>query len=138
MPRQERTSGQATASLLARVPPTTLPPAQAQINTPSGPLNNGRSRESSGQCLRRVDDAWASSTTASTCRILWDQEAGAKTADVCRKHGVSSATFYKWKAKFGGLDVSDAKRLRSSGFAARICACQATDDSLRVYTLTLV
>ena len=32
---------------------------------------------------------------------------------MCRKHGVSSATFYKWKAKFGGLDVSDAKRLRS-------------------------
>jgi putative transposase len=45
--------------------------------------------------------------------ILREQEAGAKTADVCRKHGVSSATFYKWKAKFGGLDVSDAKRLRS-------------------------
>ncbi len=33
------------------------------------------------------------------------------TADVCRRHGVSSATFYKWKAKFGGLDVSEAKRL---------------------------
>jgi putative transposase len=45
--------------------------------------------------------------------ILREQEAGAKTADVCRKHGVSSATFYKWKAKFGGLDVSDAKRLRA-------------------------
>ena len=45
--------------------------------------------------------------------ILREQEAGAKTADVCRKHGVSSATFYKWKAKYGGLDVSDAKRLRS-------------------------
>ena len=38
---------------------------------------------------------------------------GAKTADVCRKHGISSATFYKWKAKYGGLDVSDAKRLKS-------------------------
>jgi putative transposase len=45
--------------------------------------------------------------------ILRDQEAGAKTADVCRKHGISSATFYKWKAKYGGLDVSDAKRLRA-------------------------
>jgi putative transposase len=42
-----------------------------------------------------------------------EQEAGVPTAEVCRKHGVSSATFYKWKAKFGGLDVSDAKRLRS-------------------------
>ena len=40
-------------------------------------------------------------------------EAGAATADVCRKHGISSATFYKWKAKYGGLEVSDAKRLRS-------------------------
>jgi len=45
--------------------------------------------------------------------ILREQEAGAKTADVCRKYGVSSATFYKWKAKYGGLDVSDAKRLRA-------------------------
>ena len=45
--------------------------------------------------------------------ILREHEAGAKTADVCRKHGVSSATFYKWKAKYGGLHGSDAKRLRS-------------------------
>ena len=45
--------------------------------------------------------------------ILREQEAGGKTAEVCRKHGVSSATFYKWKAKYGGLDVSDAKRLRA-------------------------
>jgi putative transposase len=45
--------------------------------------------------------------------ILREQEAGAKTGDVCRKYGVSSATFYKWKAKYGGLDVSDARRLKS-------------------------
>ena len=45
--------------------------------------------------------------------ILREQETGAKTADVCREHGISSATFYKWKAKYGGLDVSDAKRLKS-------------------------
>ena len=45
--------------------------------------------------------------------ILREQEAGAATADVCRKHGISSATFYKWKAKFGGLDVSDARRLKA-------------------------
>jgi putative transposase len=44
---------------------------------------------------------------------LREQEAGSPTADVCRKHGVSSATFYKWKAKFGGLDVSDARRLKA-------------------------
>ena len=45
--------------------------------------------------------------------ILRDHEAGAATVDVCRKHGISSATFYKWKAKYGGLEVSEAKRLRS-------------------------
>jgi putative transposase len=45
--------------------------------------------------------------------ILREQEAGAKTSDVCRKHGISSATFYKWKAKYGGLDVSDARRLKA-------------------------
>jgi putative transposase len=45
--------------------------------------------------------------------ILREQEAGAKTSDVCRKHGISDATFYKWKAKFGGMDVSDARRLKS-------------------------
>ena len=45
--------------------------------------------------------------------ILREQEAGAKTADLCRRHGISSATFYAWKAKFGGMDVSDAKRLKA-------------------------
>ena len=44
--------------------------------------------------------------------ILREQEAGEKTADVCRRHGVSSATFYAWKAKYGGMEVSDAKRLK--------------------------
>ena len=45
--------------------------------------------------------------------ILREQEAGVATADICRRHGVSSATFYKWKARFGGLDVSEAKRLKA-------------------------
>src|SRR3979490_1334404 len=43
--------------------------------------------------------------------VLREHEAGAKTEEVCRKHGISSATFYKWKAKYGGLEVSDSKRL---------------------------
>lgn len=45
--------------------------------------------------------------------ILREQETGMKTADVCRKHGISEGTFYKYKAKFGGMGVSDAKRLKS-------------------------
>ena len=45
--------------------------------------------------------------------ILREQEAGVATAEVCRRHGVSSATYYKWKAKFGGMDVSEARRLKA-------------------------
>ena len=45
--------------------------------------------------------------------ILREAEAGAKTPEVCRRHGISDATFYKWKAKYGGLEVSEARRLKS-------------------------
>jgi len=45
--------------------------------------------------------------------IVKEQEAGAKTADVCRRHGISDATFYKWKSKYGGLEVSEARRLKA-------------------------
>ena len=45
--------------------------------------------------------------------VLKEQEAGMPTAEVCRKHGISTATFYKWKAKYGGLEVSDARKLRA-------------------------
>lgn len=44
--------------------------------------------------------------------VLREHDAGARTEDVCRRHGISQQTFYKWKAKFGGLEVSDARRLR--------------------------
>lgn len=44
--------------------------------------------------------------------VLKEAEAGMKTAEVCRKHGISDATYYKWKAKYGGLEVSEARRLR--------------------------
>ena len=45
--------------------------------------------------------------------ILAEQERGMSTSEVCRRHGMSSATFYKWKSKFGGLEVSDARRLKT-------------------------
>ena len=44
--------------------------------------------------------------------ILREHEAGVATAELCRRHGISDATFYKWKAKYGGMEVSDAKRLK--------------------------
>ena len=44
--------------------------------------------------------------------VLKEHEAGIATADVCRRHGISSATFYKWKSRYGGLEVSEARRLR--------------------------
>lgn len=61
--------------------------------------------------------------------MLKEQEAGAKTADVCRKHGISSATFYKFKAKFGGMEVSDARRLKGKRpVVGRLCDCDDEND----------
>jgi putative transposase len=45
--------------------------------------------------------------------ILAEQERGLATGEVCRKHGISQATFYKWKANYGGMDVSDARKLKT-------------------------
>jgi len=50
--------------------------------------------------------------------VLREQEASARTEEVCRRHGISSATFHKWKSKYGGLEVSDAKRLKGTGTVA--------------------
>ncbi len=46
-------------------------------------------------------------------RILQEAEAGTKIMDLCRKHGISDATYYNWKAKYGGMTVSDAKKLKA-------------------------
>ena len=66
--------------------------------------------------------------------MLKEQEAGVATVDICRKHGVSSATFYKWKAKFGGLEVSDARRLKSledeNGRLKRLLADAMLDNAM--------
>ena len=45
-------------------------------------------------------------------RILKEQESGITTADLCRRHGIAESIFYKWKSKYGGMEVSDAKRLK--------------------------
>jgi putative transposase len=54
--------------------------------------------------------------------VLREQEAGMRVAEVCRKHGISEPTFYTWKAKFGGVSISDAKRLWQLDRAHRITA----------------
>ena len=66
--------------------------------------------------------------------VLREAEAGAKTADLARKHGVSEATLYNWKAKYGGLEVSDAKRLRAledeNGRLKRLLADAMLDNAM--------
>ena len=64
-------------------------------------------------------------------RILQEAEAGTKVIDLCRKHGISDATYYNWKAKYGGMTVSDAKKLKvledENRRLKRIVADQALD-----------
>lgn len=66
--------------------------------------------------------------------ILREQEAGATTADVCRKHGVSTATFYKWKARYGGMDVSQVRKLKvledENGRLKRLLADAMLDNAV--------
>jgi putative transposase len=65
--------------------------------------------------------------------VLKEHEAGMKTGDLARKHGISEATLYNWKAKFGGMDVSDAKRLRAleeeNGKLKRLLADSMLDNA---------
>ena len=66
--------------------------------------------------------------------VLREQEAGTPTADVCRRHGISTATFYNWKAKLGGMEVSNAKRLRAledeNAKLKKLLAEQMLDDAM--------
>ena len=65
--------------------------------------------------------------------VLKEHEAGMKTADLARRHGISEATLYNWKAKFGGMDVSEAKRLRAledeNGKLKRLLADSMLDNA---------
>ena len=66
--------------------------------------------------------------------MIKEQEAGLSTAEVCRKHGLSPATFYKLKAKYGGMEVSDARRLRQledeNGKLKRLLAESVLDNAI--------
>jgi putative transposase len=66
--------------------------------------------------------------------VLREAEAGAKTADLARKHGVSEATLYNWKAKYGGLEVSEAKRLRALDESIGSRECCISDH--QIFALT--
>ncbi len=67
-------------------------------------------------------------------RVLKEQEAGAATAELCRRHGISEQTFYRWKQKYGGLDGSEAKRLKAleeeNARLKRLVAEQALDNQM--------
>ena len=66
--------------------------------------------------------------------VLREQDSGMKTADVCRKHGISSATLYAWKAKYGGMDVSQARKLKvleeENGRLKRLLADAMLDNAV--------
>ena len=66
--------------------------------------------------------------------ILKEHQAGMSAADLCRKHGVSDATFYKWRSKYGGMDVSDAKKLKAleveNAKLKKLLAEQVLDNSM--------
>jgi putative transposase len=67
-------------------------------------------------------------------RVLQEQEHGAPLGELCRKHGVSEQTFYRWKRKYGGLEISDARRLKAleeeNARLKRLVADQALDNQM--------
>ena len=70
--------------------------------------------------------------------ILKESEAGAKTADLCRKHGVGPAAFYKWKSRFGGMEVSDVVKMRALEDENRRLKKLLADSALEIDALKLI
>ena len=70
--------------------------------------------------------------------VLKEAEAGTKTGELCRQHGISDATFYKWKAKYGGLDASELSRLRALEEENRRLKQMYADLSLRAHAMEVV
>ena len=67
--------------------------------------------------------------------ILKEHEAGKKTQEICRHHGISDATFYNWKAKYGGMELSDAKRLKALEEENRKLKRMYADQGLEILVL---
>lgn len=70
--------------------------------------------------------------------VLKESEAGAKTPELCRRHGISPATFYKWKSKFGGLEVSDVAKMRGLEDENRRLKRLLADSALEIDALKLI
>jgi putative transposase len=70
--------------------------------------------------------------------ILKESEAGAKTPELCRKHGISTATFYAWKSKFGGMEVSDVVKMRALEDENRRLKRLLADSALEIDALKLI
>jgi len=70
--------------------------------------------------------------------VLKQAEAGMKTAEICRQHGISGATYYKWKAKYGGLEVSEARRLRQLEEENRRLKQMVAEQALDIQALKTV
>jgi len=70
--------------------------------------------------------------------IIKESEAGAKTADLCRKYGVSAASFYKWKAKYGGMEVSDVVKMRTLEDENRRLKRLLADSALEIDALKFI
>jgi len=71
-------------------------------------------------------------------RILQEAETGIKVLDLCRKHGISDATYYNWKAKYGGMTVSDAKKLKAFDDENRRLKRIVADQALDIQALKMV
>ena len=71
-------------------------------------------------------------------RILQEAETGIKVMDLCRKHGVSDATYYNWKAKYGGMTVSDARKLKAYEDENRRLKGIVADQALDIQALKAV
>jgi putative transposase len=77
-------------------------------------------------------------TTEQVIGILKEHEGGAKTAELARRHGVTEHTIYRWKAKYGGMDVSDAQRLKQLEDENRRLKHMVADQALDIQALKAV
>jgi putative transposase len=70
--------------------------------------------------------------------VIKESEAGANTAELCRRHGISATTFYKWKSKFGGMEVSDVAKMRALEDENRRLKRIVADQVLHIDALKIV